>query len=425
VNSLSVFFPCYNDKGTIGTMIFEAKRVAEKLTSDFEIIVIDDGSIDGSRELLLDLQSKNKIPQLKLVLHKKNRGYGGALRSGFEAATKELVFYTDGDAQYDIRELPLLWEGLADDIDIVNGYKIRRVDPIHRIIIGFVYQHVMRWVFWMPIKDPDCDFRLIRRKVFEHIELTSNTGTITIELVKKIQSAGFRFAEVGVSHYFRTYGNSQFFNFKRVAATLWRLLFLWIDLMILSIIKRPAMSIVLRKIVEINFKEQKSIIQNHFVSSSSDMILDLGCGTGEFSPYFPKNKYIGVDIDPKNIQYAIKKYKKSFSVADGKCLPFADNFFTKVLVVGVFHHLSDDDSRGVAKEIKRVLQSDGEALIMEDTKNSAWLTRIMQRLDQGNYIRTGEEWKTFWGKHFTIKKMWTLKSGVSFYSAFLLINEKK
>ena len=197
----------------------------------------------------------------------------------------------------------------------------------------------------MPIKDPDCDFRLIRRNVFDAIELKSNTGTITIELVKKIQNAGFHFAEVGVFHYFRIYGNSQFFNFKRVAATLWQLLFLWIDVMILPIIKRPAMSIVLRKIVEINFKEQKSIIQNHFAGSSSDMILDLGCGTGEFSPYFPKNKYIGIDIDPKNIQYAIKKHKKNFLVADGKHLPFADNFFTKVLVVGVLFSVRVHRSR--------------------------------------------------------------------------------
>lgn len=230
--SISIFFPCYNDKGTIATMVLEAKRVAQQLTDDFEIIVIDDGSTDGSRDLLLQLQ--HTVSQLKLVFHDSNKGYGGALRSGFAAATKDLVFYTDGDAQYDVKELPLLFEKLTNDIDVVNGYKIKRADPLHRIIVGSLYQYGMRWVFWMPIKDPDCDFRLIRRKVFDNVELKSNTGTITIELVKKIQNAGFRFAEIGVSHHFRIYGTSQFFNFKRVFKTLLILIPLWFELVMFA-----------------------------------------------------------------------------------------------------------------------------------------------------------------------------------------------
>lgn len=231
--SLSVFFPCYNDKGTIASMVLEAQSVLEKLTSDYEVIVIDDGSTDGSRNLLLKLQ--HDVPQLKLIFHKENKGYGGALRSGFKTAAKELIFYTDGDAQYDIKELPKLLEKLTKDVDIVNGYKIKRNDPLHRIIIGFVYQHIMKIIFWLPIRDPDCDFRLMRRKIFDYIKLKSNTGIITIELVKKIQQAGFCFAEVGVHHYFRTYGKSQFFNFKRVFKTLWRLIFLWFELIVFSV----------------------------------------------------------------------------------------------------------------------------------------------------------------------------------------------
>lgn len=235
-NSISAFFPCYNDKGTIGTLVFEMKKVLERVTDDYEIIVVDDGSIDGSRELLISLQQE--VPQLRLVLHEKNKGYGGALKSGFSASTKDLVFYTDGDGQYDVSELPLLLEKLADDIDVVNGYKIKRSDPWYRVLVGGVYQRVMRIAFLLPIRDPDCDFRVIRKRLLERIQLISTTGTICIELIKKLDLAGARFSEVGVSHYFRTYGKSQFFNFPRVLRTLWRLGMLWFELMVFT--PRPA-----------------------------------------------------------------------------------------------------------------------------------------------------------------------------------------
>lgn len=228
--SISAFFPCYNDKGTIASLVLEVKKVLERITDDYEIIVVEDGSTDGSLELLKQLQ--NDVSQLKLVIHQKNRGYGAALRSGFYASTKDLIFYTDGDGQYDVKELPLLLEKMSPEVDIVNGFKIKRSDPLHRIIVGWIYQEVMRIVFWLPIKDPDCDFRLIRKRVFDKVKLESNTGTITIEMVKKFQQAGFKFSEVGVHHYFRLYGTSQFFNFSRVLRTLWKLMFLWFELII-------------------------------------------------------------------------------------------------------------------------------------------------------------------------------------------------
>ncbi|OGE82645.1 MAG: glycosyl transferase [Candidatus Doudnabacteria bacterium RIFCSPHIGHO2_01_FULL_49_9] len=230
--SISVFFPCYNDKGTIATLVLEAKMVLENITDDFEIIVVEDGSTDGSRELLVELEKE--VPQLRVILHEKNNGYGAALQSGFRTATKDLIFYTDGDAQYDVKEIPKLLAKMTANIDIVNGYKIKRSDPFHRIIIGYIYQEVMRFAFWLPIKDPDCDFRIMRRKIFDKVTLTSKTGTICIEMVKKFQQAGFRFAEVGVSHFFRIYGKSQFFNFPRVARTLIQLVSLWFELMVVT-----------------------------------------------------------------------------------------------------------------------------------------------------------------------------------------------
>ncbi|MGB9691336.1 MAG: glycosyltransferase family 2 protein [Candidatus Sumerlaeaceae bacterium] len=232
ITSLSIFFPCYNDGGTIGSLVLAALETAEKVTDDYEVIVVDDGSTDMSRTVLQELAER--YPEhVRLVFHEKNRGYGGALRSGFANASKEWVFYTDGDAQYDPRELMLLVEKTRPDVDVVQGYKIKRHDPVHRIVIGKLYHWVMKLLFNLKIRDVDCDFRLIRKAALEKIILTQDSGVICLELVRKLQSSGARFEEVGVSHFFRMYGKSQFFNFRRIAAVGVGVMRLWWQLVVL------------------------------------------------------------------------------------------------------------------------------------------------------------------------------------------------
>lgn len=228
--SISVFFPAYNDAGTIGSLVLAALHVLPELTDDYEVIVVNDGSTDYTAQVLDDLAQQ--FSHVKIVHHPQNRGYGGALRTGFSTASKELVFYTDGDAQYDPNELRDLHAKLTSTVDVVNGYKIARSDPLHRKIIGRVYHHGVKLMFGFKLRDVDCDFRLIRRRVFDVIDLESNTGTICLELVKKLQDAGFSFAEVPVHHYHRTYGKSQFFNFPRIGRTLLQLMQLWIKLVL-------------------------------------------------------------------------------------------------------------------------------------------------------------------------------------------------
>jgi glycosyltransferase involved in cell wall biosynthesis len=228
--SLSIFFPAYNDAGTIASLVLVAHMTARTLTDDHEVIVVDDGSPDHTGALLDEMAGH--FPWLKVVHHGKNRGYGGALRTGFETAAKELVFYTDGDAQYDPRELTKLYAALSPEVDFVNGYKISRHDPIHRVVIGRVYHWFVRTAFGLRLRDVDCDFRLMRRDVFRKVLLTRSSGVICVELMKKVQDHGFRIAEVPVHHYHRSYGKSQFFNFPRVARTLVDLTRLWLELVV-------------------------------------------------------------------------------------------------------------------------------------------------------------------------------------------------
>lgn len=167
-----------------------------------------------------------------MVQHERNRGYGGALRSGFAAARKELIFYTDGDAQYDAAELELLWRRMTPDVDLVNGYKISRSDPWHRIAIGRLYHHTVKLAFGLRMRDVDCDFRLMRRTIFDRVRLEKNSGVICLEMMKKIHDAGFTIAEVPVHHFHRAYGRSQFFNFRRIGRTAIDVLKLWIELVV-------------------------------------------------------------------------------------------------------------------------------------------------------------------------------------------------
>ncbi|MBN2369023.1 MAG: glycosyltransferase family 2 protein [Vicinamibacteria bacterium] len=225
---LSVFFPAYNDAGTIASLVLLAHMTARELTDDHEIIVVNDGSPDHTGALLDEMA--RHFPWLRVIHHPRNRGYGGALKTGFAAASKELVFYTDGDAQYDPREMSLLYEALAPEVDFVNGYKIGRSDPLHRIVIGRVYHWFVRLVFGLRLKDVDCDFRLMRRRVFDKVRLSRSSGVICVELMKKVQDLGFRIRQVPVHHYHRTCGKSQFFNLPRVSRTLIDLVRLWFEL---------------------------------------------------------------------------------------------------------------------------------------------------------------------------------------------------
>ena len=229
-NSISIFFPCYNDAKSIAKLVKKSYEILPTLTDNYEVLVIDDFSIDNSRKKLKDL--KRRYPDLHIIFHEKNLGYGGTLKSGFKNSEKDLVFYTDGDGQYDVSEIKILYSLMTDDVDFINGIKMSRHDPTYRIFLGNLYSFIARWLFFLPTYDVDCDFRLIRRSLIKKINLQSNSGSICVELVKKSQRAGAKFRQVSVHHFERRWGGSQFFKPERLLHTLSEIILLWFQLMI-------------------------------------------------------------------------------------------------------------------------------------------------------------------------------------------------
>ena len=225
VASVSAMFPCYNDALTIESLVDQVHAALSPLVAHVEVIVVNDGSSDGSGELLDGMVIAR--PWLRVVHHDRNRGYGQALISGFTAARHEWIFYTDGDAQYDALEAADLVPLATCAVDVVQGYKVGRGDPWYRKMIGRVYHHVVKLMFGLRVRDTDCDFRLFRRTLFTEQPLTSTSGVICVEMMYRFQHAGARFVEAPVHHYFRPHGKSQFFRLPAIGRSGVQLLAFW------------------------------------------------------------------------------------------------------------------------------------------------------------------------------------------------------
>ncbi len=218
--SITFLFPAYNDAKSIPALIEKANRLGILLTKKYQIIVVNDGSQDNTKQVLRRLQQRYR--HLKVIQHQKNQGYGGALRTGFMAAQTEWLFYTDGDGQFDPNEIVLLLQQLKKhpDHDVINGFKQNRDDSLNRQILGSLYNNFLHRIYPIPIKDIDCDFRLMKVKKLQQLQLQSKSAVICLELVSQFARSGASFCEVGVSHFARQYGHSQFFRPKHLWNTL-------------------------------------------------------------------------------------------------------------------------------------------------------------------------------------------------------------
>jgi glycosyltransferase involved in cell wall biosynthesis len=194
---VDVILPAYNERDNIQAAIAEVHSVFSGLVEEHRVIVVDDGSMDGTDELLRTLAMRDR--KLQVVRHRKNRGYGAALRSGFKEASSEWVFFTDSDRQFDLAEFRLLLEK-APCADIVSGYRALRRDPFLRVLLAFIFNLATRTFLSVSVRDTNCAFKLIRSDVLERIVLESEGALINAELLIKAARLGARIVEVPVTH---------------------------------------------------------------------------------------------------------------------------------------------------------------------------------------------------------------------------------
>lgn len=229
INNLSVFFPCINEEGNLENTVSEAEKVLKKLKIDYEIIIVDDGSGDSTGKIADKLAAEN--PRIRVIHHPKNQGYGEALKSGFYNARFDTIVYTDGDGQFDFSEITKFLEKISDH-DLVIGYRIKRQDSFLRKLFGRGWRLTLFAFFRLTLKDVDCGFKMVSKKVLERIShLKSSRGAmINAELAIKTKKMGFKIAQVGVSHYARISGKPTGANVRVIVKSYVELLKLWWEL---------------------------------------------------------------------------------------------------------------------------------------------------------------------------------------------------
>lgn len=212
--SLSVIFPAFNEEANIKRTVESARAILPKIAEQWEIIVVDDGSKDATRDICDELIEL--YPEVRAIHHPQNRGYGAALKSGILAAQSGLIFFTDSDGQFDLVELESLirW---SKDYDMVIGYRGKRQDPPHRLLNAFGWNLLVRMVLGVKVRDIDCAFKLFRREVFDRIQIRSVGAMVNTEILAQATSLGMSMREIRVSHYPRKYGTPSGANLRVIA----------------------------------------------------------------------------------------------------------------------------------------------------------------------------------------------------------------
>lgn len=225
VPELSLFFPAYNEEAIIQDTIKDADRVLSKIAREYEIVVVEDGSRDKTAQKVEELAKKNK--HVRLIKHKVNRGYGGAIKTGFYSCKYDLVAFTDSDGQFDISEISKFFPSLKDN-DLVIGFRLRRQEGKKRWAMAFLWKLWNFALFGLWVRDIDCAFKMFKRKVFVEIpELATESAETTAELLIRCQRKGLKIGQVGVTHLPRKGGKSTGDNIKVIIRAFRESLNLW------------------------------------------------------------------------------------------------------------------------------------------------------------------------------------------------------
>ena len=221
--TISVILPAYNEEDNIEAAVNDILSYLVRIAHEYEVIIVNDGSRDRTGEIADGLASQN--PHVRVIHHNPNKGYGQALKSGFAAAQYRLLFFTDSDRQFDIRNLDDMLP-LITDADIVIGYRLNRQDPPIRKILSLGYNILMKILFNLKARDIDCAFKLFRREVFDHICIESDRFFVNTEILVKARTQRFRIREVGVQHFPRT-ANLSSVGFKQIPLTIREVTRIW------------------------------------------------------------------------------------------------------------------------------------------------------------------------------------------------------
>jgi glycosyltransferase involved in cell wall biosynthesis len=203
VPSLSVFFPAYNEQDNIVKLTKTIVNLLEEIGDEYEVIIVNDGSSDNTGEVAEELA--RRYPRVRVIHHDKNRGYGAALKTGFTSAKNDYIFYTDGDGQFDVKELKK-FVALIGLSDLVVGFRIRKRYTLYRNITSFTYNLVLQLLFYLQYRDVDCAFKLVPKSLIDRIDIESLRFFVDAEVLIKAQRLGYSVTEMGVNHYHREAG---------------------------------------------------------------------------------------------------------------------------------------------------------------------------------------------------------------------------
>jgi glycosyltransferase involved in cell wall biosynthesis len=236
--SLSVVLLCFNDAATIGNCVQQAFEVLGPAAKDLEVIVVEDGSSDQSKQVLRSLTGP--YPSLKVVYHSRNMGYGASLADGILAATKKYVLCVDGDSQFDLKDAANLFDIADGRYQIVSGCRTPRADPWYRCAAGWIFNQLVHLVFTLPVKDVDCGFKLLHRAAAQRMFPTRSNLLVWVEALIKAKGLGYRCADIVVHHRPRSTGRSTVFRLSGILQIMCELVLVGLRFKVFNAISRPA-----------------------------------------------------------------------------------------------------------------------------------------------------------------------------------------